>query len=342
MKAVQFSEFGAPLEVVDLPTPDPPPGGALIKVEAAGLCRSDWHGWHGHDPDIKTLPHVPGHEFSGTIAALGEGVDGWPVGARVTVPFVCGCGDCPQCTSGNAQVCPTQYQPGFHGHGAFAEYVAIPHAGANLVRLPDTVSFDVAAALGCRFATAFRAIAHQDQANVLAGERVAIFGCGGVGLSAIMVAKALGAHVTAIDINDSALAQALRTGADDALRFDAVDRLEAEVAVDAIGGTETCLASIDSLVPRGRHVQIGLMVGEHAAPPVPMGKVLGKELKLIGSHGMSARRYPEMLAMIASGQLAPKSLISKRISLEEVPAHFEKMGGFGAGAGVTLAVAFSG
>jgi alcohol dehydrogenase len=336
MRAIQFTKFGSPLELTDLPVPDPPAGGVLIKVEAAGLCRSDWHGWQGHDPDINSLPHVPGHEFSGTIAALGDGVSGWDVGGRVTAPFVCGCGSCKQCHSGNAQVCSDQYQPGFHGHGAFAEYVALPYAETNLVRLPDTVGFTAAAALGCRFATAFRAIVHEDQAFVQPDERVAVFGCGGVGLSAIMILKALGAKVIAIDINDASLSKAREIGADQTLLFDDARELEADVAIDALGSTATCLASIESLAPRGRHVQIGLMVADDATPPIPMGPVIGKELKLIGSHGMSAARYPEMLAVIAEGGLAPERLIGQRISLDEVPAHMESLGSFSGGAGAIL------
>ena len=204
MKAAQFTNFGAKLEIVDLPRPAAPPGGVVIEVAAAGLCRSDWHAWQGHDPDIRSLPHVLGHEFSGTIAALGAGVTRWAVGDRVTAPFACGCGGCPQCASGNTQVCPGQFQPGVTGPGAFAEFVALPFAETNLVRLPDSVGFAAAASLGCRFATAYRALAHTDQAKLQAGERIAIFGCGGVGLSAVMIAKSLGAEVTAIDIREQA------------------------------------------------------------------------------------------------------------------------------------------
>ena len=336
MKAARFNEFTAPLEIVDLPRPEPSPGGVVIKVEAAGLCRSDWHGWQGHDADIKALPHTPGHEFSGTIAALGEGVEGWEIGDRVTAPFVCGCGRCAQCASGNSQVCPDQYQPGFTGPGAFAEFVALPFAQHNLVRLPATIDFASAASLGCRFATAFRALAHADQADVGPGERVAIFGCGGVGLSAVMIAKALGAHVIAIDIREEPLTRALSIGADEALHFEDTTDLAVDVSVDALGSTPTCLASIEALAPRGRQVQIGLMVGDHARPEIPMGKVVAKELKLIGSHGMAAASYPEMLGMIADGQFDPSALIAERIPLTEVPEALAKMGGHEGTPGVTL------
>ena len=141
-----------------MPAPEPSPGGAVIRVEATGLCRSDWHGWQGHDPDIRTLPHVPGHELAGVVESVGTGVRSWRPGDRITVPFVCACGSCAACESGNQQVCERQTQPGFTHWGSFAEYVAIDHADANLVALPEEMTFTTAASLGCRFATSYRAV----------------------------------------------------------------------------------------------------------------------------------------------------------------------------------------
>jgi alcohol dehydrogenase len=336
MKAAQFTRFAAPLEIVAIPTPAPPPGGVVIEVKAAGVCRSDWHAWQGLDPDIKSLPHVPGHEFSGTISALGEGVTKWRIGDRVTAPFACGCGSCRQCNGGNTQVCPNQYQPGVTGPGAFAEFVVIPGAATNLVQLPEAVSFAAAASLGCRFATAYRALAHLDQAALQPGERVAVFGCGGVGLSAVMIAAALGAEVTAIDIRDPALESAMRLGAVAARHFDEIGDLRADVTVDALGKTETCLAALNSLEPRGRHVQIGLMLGEDAKPRIPMGTIIAKELKIIGSHGMGAAAYPELLGRIANGTLTPEKLIANSISLEQLPEALHQLGSFQTDPGLTV------
>ena len=341
MKAAQFTEFAAPLEIVDLPSPDPPPGGVVIQVEAAGVCRSDWHAWQGHDPDIESLPHVLGHEFSGTIAAVGRDVRSWEIGARVTAPFACGCGACAQCTTGNTQVCQDQFQPGFSGPGAFAEFVALPFAETNLIRLPDSVGFAAAASLGCRFATAYRALAHSDQANVQAGERVAIFGCGGVGLSAVMIASALGAEVIAIDMRDEALGRAAEFGAAETRHPDEVANLSAQVSVDALGKTETCLAAINSIAPRGRHVQIGLMLGADAQPAIPFGRVIAQELHLIGSHGMGAAAYPELLRRIGRGDLQPEKLIAASISLGDLPSTLQGMGSFRAAPGVTMVRSFA-
>jgi alcohol dehydrogenase len=324
MRAAYYEAFQSPLSLRDLPEPTPADHGAVIRVRATGLCRSDWHGWMGHDPDI-TPPHVPGHEFAGEIAELGKQVHGWRVGERVTVPFVCACGTCPQCLSGNHQVCERQTQPGFTHFGSFAEYVAIDHAEINLVRLPDDLDDVTSASLGCRFATSFRAVV--DQARVRPGEWVAVHGCGGVGLSAIMIAAALGARVLGLDIAENKLALARTVGASAVVNVRAASDVVvavadltgggAHVSIDALGSAQTCFNSVACLRRRGRHVQVGLMTGDHRNAAVPMNLVIARELELLGSHGMQAYRYPEMLAMVRTGRLQPDKLVGKRITLEE-------------------------
>jgi alcohol dehydrogenase len=341
VKAVLFEEFAQPMRVQNVPDPTPREGGVVVQVKATGLCRSDWHGWMGHDSDIH-LPHVPGHELAGVIAAVGKGVTRWKVGDRVTAPFVCGCGVCPQCKSGNQQICDHQSQPGFTHWGSFAEYVALDYADANLVRLPEALDDVTAASLGCRFVTAFRALV--DQARVSAGQWVAVHGCGGVGLSAIMIANALGANVVAVDIAADKLdfAGALGAGAViNAREGDVVEKVKeitgggAHVSIDALGSPATCFNSIASLRKRGRHIQVGLMLGDQHHPAVPMDKVIANELEIYGSHGMQAHRYPAMLAMIQAQKLAPQKLIGKTIRLEEAPAELADMNSF-RGAGVTV------
>jgi len=320
MKAMYFTEFEGALSIVDLPMPVLNPKAVIIKVEATGLCRSDWHGWMGHDADI-SLPHVPGHELAGVISAVGGAVTKYSVGDRVTVPFVCGCGECEWCLRGDAQICPTQTQPGFTGFGSFAEYVAIENADFNLIEIPEGVSFAVAAALGCRFATAYRGLVKR--AKVQAEERVAIFGCGGGGLSAIMIAKALGATVYAVDLNKGALELAVSLGAlpINSTEVDPVPYLQSvggvHVAVDALGSEATAGQSVMSLQRRGRHLQLGLMLTSSGLSAMPIGRVIAWELDLLGSHGMAARDYPEMLAMVASGTLDPALLITREVNLAE-------------------------
>jgi len=339
MKAVIYRAFSERPEIEQLEDPVPRGDGVVLKVMASGVCLSDWHGWQGNDPDIE-LPHVPGHELAGVVEAVGEEVTQWQVGDRVTVPFVGGCGKCPECASGNHQVCDNQFQPGFTHWGSFAEYVAIHYADTNLVRLPPEMNFETAASLGCRFATSFRAIV--DQGQVSAGQWVAVHGCGGVGLSAVMIASALGAKVLAIDISDEKLELATQLGASAANISDAIRDLTgggAHVSVDAIGDAEVCFNSINSLRKRGRHVQIGLLVGEDSRPKIPMDKVLANELEILGSHGMQAYRYAEMLEMIVAGKLSPERLIGKTISLEESISVLTSMHKFST-TGVTIITEF--
>lgn len=334
MKAVFYELFGEAPRIASLPDPTPAPEGVVIRVEASGLCRSDWHGWKGHDPDI-VLPHVPGHELAGSIAAVGASVRRWRVGDRVTVPFVGGCGRCSECHSGNHQVCENQFQPGFTAWGSFAEYVAVDYADTNLVRLPEALDFVTAASLGCRFVTSFRAVV--DQARVQPGEWVAVHGCGGVGLSAIMIARAMGANVVAIDLTDEKLAFARELGAVATVNGRAGDVPAAvreitgggaHVSIDALGHPATCFNSIANLRRRGRHVQVGLLLGEHARPAVPMDRVIAHELHIMGSHGMQAFRYADMLAMVENGTLAPQRLVGKRIALDEAPVALMAMDRF--------------
>jgi alcohol dehydrogenase len=335
MRAVLVHELGRTPEVTTVPDPACPVDGVVVAVEATGLCRSDWHGWIGHEPDI-VLPHVPGHELAGTVVEVGPGVRGWRVGDRVTTPFVLACGRCRACGRGDRQVCERQLQPGFTQWGSFAELVALPRADVNLVRVPDAVHADVAAGLGCRFATAYRAVVQV--AQVRAGETVVVHGCGGVGLSAVMVAVARGARVYAVDLAEASLALAASLGAIPVPAAEVgslVDLTDggADVSLDAVGSTVTFLGSVGCLRPRGRHVQVGLLLGADAAPAVPMGRVVAQELQLLGSHGMSAASYPELLALVSDGALEPARLLRERIGLAEVPARLAALGEPGAGAG---------
>jgi D-arabinose 1-dehydrogenase-like Zn-dependent alcohol dehydrogenase len=334
VRAVVYDAFGQMPTVETVPDPAAAVHGAVVRVDATGLCRSDWHGWMGHDPDIRRFPHVPGHELVGVVEAVGADVRAWRPGDRVTVPFVCACGSCPQCAAGNHQICDRQTQPGFTHWGSFAEYTALDWADVNLVALPDGLASDAAAALGCRFATAYRAVLQVGRAR--AGEWVAVHGCGGVGLSAVMIAAAAGARVIALDVSAAALGLATEVGAELAVPA-GTDVHEAtgggvHLSLDAIGSEAVCAASIAGLRKRGRHVQIGLLPDR---PRVPMDLVIGRELELLGSHGMAAHAYPEMLALVATGRLQPGRLISTRIALDDAPAALAAMSD-GSPSGVTV------
>ena len=333
MKAAYFEEYGQPIKIRTLPDPEPSDDGVVIRVEANGICRSDWHGWMGHDSDVK-LPHVPGHEMAGVIEAVGKDVRRWQPGERVTLPFACGCGICEQCMAGHQQVCDHYFQPGFTAWGSFAQYVAVRYADVNLVKLPESISFVEAASLGCRFVTSFRAVVAQGR--VKPGEWVAIHGCGGIGLSAIMIAQALGALVIGVDINEQSLELARSLGAVAAINARAVGSVSeavreitrggAQISIDALGSSETCRNSVMSLRKRGRHVQVGVMAAESRETALPMGWVMFNELELIGSHGMQAHAYPPLLTMIAAGKLQPGKLISRTVTLEESLDVLQSMG----------------
>ena len=342
-----IEEFGGPAAVREVPDPSPAAHGVVVRVEATGLCRSDWHAWAGHDRSI-ALPHVPGHELAGTVAEVGPEVRAWQVGDRVTVPFVCACGSCPPCLAGDHQVCDRQTQPGFTGWGSFAELVALDHADVNLVALPDELDAVTAAALGCRFATAFRAVVHQGR--VRPGDWVAVHGCGGVGLSAVMVAVAAGARVVAVDVTAGALELAGRFGAaelvdasttDAARAVRAVTGGGAAVSLDALGSHPTAAASVRSLAKRGRHVQVGLLPpalpsSGDREPSLPMARVIAHELEIVGSHGMAAHDYPAMLAMVAAGRLRPDLLVTRRLTLDDGADALAAMGEPGYPAGITV------
>ncbi len=342
MKAALMHAFGEPLVLEEVPDPTPPPGGVVVRLGANGICRSDWHAWMGHDRSIR-LPHVLGHELAGTVVEVGAGVRGWRVGERVTVPFCCGCGRCTTCGEGHQHLCDNEYQPGFTGWGAFAQYVALPYAEVNLVRLPEALSFVAAASLGCRFMTAFHALTAQARARD--GEWVAVHGCGGVGLSAVMIASALGCRVVAIDVDEAKLETAKTLGAAATVKEGPVAAIReltgggAHVSLDALGSAATLRNSVRCLRKKGRHVQVGLLLGEKKPVSLPWGEVISKELELLGSHGMPAHSYPEMLGMIAAGKLEPERLIHKTLSLEEAGAELAAMGTF-AQRGVSVILSF--
>jgi len=342
MRAAVYEQFQKPLTIQNVPDPVAALDGVVIQVQANGICRSDWHGWMGHDSDVH-LPHVPGHELAGIVVETGKHVRRWKIGDRVTVPFAVGCGSCAQCLSGNQHICDNYFQPGFTAWGSFAEFVAIRYADVNLVRLPDPMDFVESASLGCRFITAFRAVVAQGR--VAPGEWVVVHGCGGLGLATIMIARAMGANVIGVDIRDETLAFAKTIGATHTINARTEEMLipaiqeytngGAHVSLDTLGSLETCRNSILSLRKRGRHVQVGLMVADYKDAPVPMNAVIAKELEIVGSHGMQAHAYEPMLQMILARQLNPRALIRKTVTLEESMGELQAMGSFH-GIGVTV------
>ena len=343
MRAAVFDEANAPLQVREVAEPSCPHDGVLVEVEACGVCRSDWHAWKGADPDV-TPPHVPGHEFAGVVIEVGPDCQRFRIGDSVTAPFILACGHCPECLGGDPTVCGDQQVIGFTAWGAFAERLPLPRADFNLVALPDEIGFVEAAGMGCRVTTAFRALV--DRAELKPGEWLAVHGCGGVGLAAVMIGAALGTPVLAVDVNEKALTLAAELGASKTLNVadlsDAGEAIRdltgggAQVSLDALGITETFHNSIRGLARLGRHVQIGMPLGRHAEPSLPLLElVYARQIAIMGTRGIAAGRFPALFAMIASGRLDPARLVTKTIALEDAGAALAAMDGY-AGSGITV------
>eukprot|EP00980_Cylindrotheca_fusiformis_P021116 scaffold8114_cov126-Cylindrotheca_fusiformis.AAC.2 len=333
MKAAIYESFNGRISVQDVPVPKISESGVLIQVMATGVCRSDWHGWKGHDGDIKQcgLPFCPGHEFSGVVVSVGTNVQRFRPGDRVTIPFILSCGKCHHCSSGQPTVCAQQQQPGFTQWGSFAEFVSIPRADRNLRHLPPKVSFVQAAALGCRFTTAYRAVIQQGR--VKRGDSVAVFGCGGLGLSCIMMAASQGAKtIIALDVSGLALEKAKELGATHTVLIDKAGGQDpkdvaaasarytkfqegADLTIDAAGFPATSEAAVYAARPGGRMVQVGLPFG---SPKIPMSLVAGREIEIVGSHGFDAKDLPDLLELIAeNAAMDPTVLVESCVSLEE-------------------------
>lgn len=343
MKAALLHRIDGPIAVETVPEPECPRDGVVVEVRACGVCRSDHHTWKGAEPDL-ALPHVMGHEFAGVIVETGPDCHAFGAGERVTAPFILGCGHCPDCAAGRPTICDSQRLIGFSQWGAFAERVAVQAADFNLVRLPDSVGFAEAAGMGCRVTTAWRGLS--DRAALAPGEWIAVHGCGGVGLSAVMLAAALSARIVAIDVAPDALDKARALGAhacinaaqtkDVGAAVREVTGGGAHVSVDALGIAATFDNSLRSLRRLGRHVQIGMPVGAHATVPLPLlDLVYARQLALYGMRGLGAAGFAALLDMMDAGTLDLSDLVAERLPLSQAGAALARMDG-GQPAGITV------
>ena len=325
MRAARLTGWRAPLELCDVPAPDCPRDGVVLEVLACGICRSDWHVWSGADP--VALPHVPGHEYCGVVVETGPDVQGWDRGDRVIAPFILACGTCGDCRAGNQTICAAQVLPGFTCDGAFAEYVAVAHADANLTRLPEGMDPALAAALGCRVTTAWHALT--GRAALRPGEWLGIWGAGGVGMAALMLGRAMGARVAVADVVPARLAKARALGADAVIDASGPRAAEAmreatgggvDVAIEALGLPVTTVNALTSLGKLGRMVQVGMPAGDHVQMTLPWDAVYGGQLAVYGTRGMPAHRYPALLEFLQATGLDLSPMIARRVGLSDASA----------------------
>ncbi|PSP21939.1 alcohol dehydrogenase [Halobacteriales archaeon QH_10_65_19] len=352
MRAAVLAEYGEPLDLTTVPAPDPPPDGAVLSVEACGLCRSDWHAWQGHgewNDDQVPRGQILGHEPAGKVLAVGENIERIAEGDRVVAPFSLGDGTCHNCRSGHGNVCTDGFALGFEpdAPGAFAEQVAVPAADYNLADLPDWMEPRDAAVLGCRYMTTYHALV--DRAGVEAGNWLAVHGCGGVGLSAVQLGTALGARVIAVDPKAGARDQAATLGAVETIDPEVADPVDeirsitdggAAVSVDALGIAETCRNSVRCLRERGTHAQVGLTTdAERGEVALPTDWITRWEITVVGSRGMPPTRYGALFDLLDARNADPGTLIARECTLGEVSERLAAMSEYRTD-GVELLTAF--
>lgn len=318
MKAIRMVEAGKPLELHNIPIPPIAEKDILVRVRAAGICHSDAHYRAGRS-SMGRLPITLGHEVSGEIEWVGPQVTTLTAGARVALHYNVTCGDCYYCSTGNEQFCTSVRMLGHHVDGGYAEYVAIP--ARNAIPLPDEISFEEGATLMCASATALHALR---KGRVKAGETVAVFGVGGLGLSAVQLAKAMGAvEIYAVDIQPDKLELASQYGAIpvDAARCDPVEEIQrltrgrgVDVALEMIGLQTTMKQTVESLAVMGRAVIVG--IGLAPLEVNPYATLIGREAEIIGSNDHLLQELPLLVDMARRNILDTSRVVSQIIPLD--------------------------
>jgi propanol-preferring alcohol dehydrogenase len=344
MLAVQVDDFRAPMTLREVPVPGIGPDDVLVRVTASGICRADWHVWNQDwtwaGLDVP-LPITLGHEIGGVVERVGSDVSHLKPGPRVCVPFNFADGECPYCRKGLQNLCENaSWNFTTPGSGGFAQYARVPNARLNCLPLPENVTEKAGAALGCRYMTAYRAV--RSRAQVRSGETVVIVGIGGVGRSAVQIATAMGATVIAVDTKSSALKAAMRWGAGHAINSEGMtpqevsDRVKAitgrggaDVAIDAVGGSNATLVALMALAKGGRLCVAGLTTqDERGEIRLPIDRLVLSEWSVVGTLGNPHSDYPELLRLVDSGKLRPTALISEEVALRDVQSVFDRMPSF--------------
>lgn len=328
MKAAVFSAPHQPMDVQEVPDPAPEPGGLLVRVAACGVCHTDLHYLDHGTPTFKKPPLILGHEISGTVAGVGPGVTGWTEGERVLLPAVYGCGRCRACRQGRENICERMVMFGNNIDGGYAEFVVAPAKDAH--RLPDEVPLVEGAIIADALTTPYHAVVHRGRVGP--GDRVVVFGCGGIGLNVVQVAASLGARVVAVDLMEEKLEWARRLGAADTVHPPQVERLDkhlrsltdggADVAFEAIGLPQTQEQAFACLRSGGRLVLVGF-----AVEPMRLdgGRTMYRELEVVGSLGCRSADYPRVIDLVARGRLRLKELVTARFPLDQINDAFDAL-----------------
>ncbi len=334
MKAIRLVEPGHPLEAQDIPIPPAGPGDVLVRVKAAGICHSDVHYRAGVSP-VQPLPLTLGHEIAGVVERVGAGVTSLRAGDRVCLHYMVTCGDCLYCSRGSEQFCPSGQMLGKSRDGGYAEYISVP--ARNAFPLPDEIPFEQGAIMMCSSATSFHALR---KGRVQPGESVAVFGVGGLGASAVQLARACGAlDVYAVDINPGKLKMAEGWGAIpvNAAEADPVAEIKrltggrgVDVALELIGLPLTMRQALASLAIFGRAVVVGLT--DRTIEVAPYGDLILREAELIGSSDHLAHELPTLIELARRGALDLSGVVSGTVSLDagainETMDRLERFGG---------------
>ncbi len=328
MKAAVFFGPHQPLVIEERAVPVAGPGEIVVKVAACGLCHTDLH-YIDHDvPTFHKPPLVLGHEASGRIAQVGAGVEGWSAGDRVLIPALLTCGACDACRRGRENICERGVMPGNHIDGAYAEFVAVPAKDA--LRLPEELPLESACLIADAVSTPYHAVVNRG--DVRAGQKVVVFGCGGVGVNVVQIAAAVGAEVWAVDQRASRLETALRFGAAhviDATQTQSVPKAVkretgggADVAFEVIGNPATMREAFDSLHRGGRLVIVGYSDREVT---LSAAKIMFNEMEVRGSLGCRPADYPRIIDMARRGVIRVEELVTGRFALAEINAGLDML-----------------
>ena len=321
MKAAVFYAAHEPMRIENVPTPQPRAGEILIRVAGCGVCHTDLHYLDHGTPTFKQPPVILGHEIAGTVAALGAGVTTLKEADRVLVPAVLSCGHCTLCRTGRENICENSQMLGNHIDGGYAEYVAVP--AKDVFRMPDDVPLVEGSVIADAVTTPFHAVVRRGK--VAAGDWVIVFGCGGVGLSLVQIAAAVGARVIAVDVKDAKLETARRFGATATLNPAAVPKLDkavralsgggVDVAFEAVGKATAQEAALNCLRTGGRLVLVGY---SPETLPLNAGRVMFRELDIMGSLGCRPVDYPRAIELVRQGKVRLTDMVTHRFPLDRI------------------------